>query len=178
MFVGQLIWQKNLKLIIDTINQLDHNKDTYQLIIVGEGRDEIAIKQYAQNLLIETPIIFTGKISNSQTLSALYSFADLFFFPSAYDNDPLVVKEAAAHGLPSLVLAGTSVSTAIDNNINGFIQSGGADIFAHRIVKILDKPNELKKIGEQAKITLARTWSETLKTLVQHYEEEIKKYYV
>ncbi len=178
LFVGQLIWQKNLKLIIDTINQLDDNKDTYQLIIVGEGRDEIAIKQYAQNLLIKTPIIFTGKISNSQTLSALYSFADLFFFPSAYDNDPLVVKEAAAHGLPSLVLAGTSVSTAIDNNINGFIQSGGADIFANRIVKILDKPNELKKIGEQAKINLARTWSETLKTLVQHYEEEIKKYYV
>ena len=177
LFVGQLIWQKNLKLIIDTMKQLDHDKDTYQLIIVGEGRDEMAIKQYAQTLLIQTPIIFTGKISNSQTLSALYSSADLFFFPSAYDNDPLVIKEAAAHCLPSLVLKGTSVSKLIDNNVNGFIQSGDSHLFAKRIVEILSKPDTLKKVGEKAKSNLVSTWSETLKTLVQHYEEEIKKYY-
>ena len=91
IFVGQLIWQKNLKLILETIKELDKAEDTYQMILVGEGRHEKDIKQYARDLSIKSHLIFTGKISNYKTLSALYSLSNLFYFPSAYDNDPLVL---------------------------------------------------------------------------------------
>lgn len=177
LFVGQLIWQKNLKLILDTLKQLDQRGVSFQMIIVGEGRHEKTIMQYAKDLALKGSIIFTGKISNYKTLSALYSLSDLFYFPSAYDNDPLVLKEAAVHGLPSLVLSKTSIANLISDNINGFVQSGNAEAFSNRIIKILSNPHDLKTIGEKAKHDLVKRWPETLKDLIENYQEIIKKYY-
>jgi glycosyltransferase involved in cell wall biosynthesis/uncharacterized membrane protein YbhN (UPF0104 family) len=177
LFVGQLIWQKNLKLILETIKELDKAEDTYQMILVGEGRHEKDIKQYARDLSIKSHLIFTGKISNYKTLSALYSLSNLFYFPSAYDNDPLVLKEAAVHGLPSLVLSETSIANLISNNVNGFVESGSAKEFSNRIVQILANPKQLKLIGAKAKIDLVIRWPETLKDLIKNYQEIINHYY-
>jgi len=177
LFVGQIIWQKNLKLIMDTLHELDHLNRRYQLVLVGEGRHQEAIQSYAQEKNMKNKVIFTGKITDNQTLSLLYKNADLFFFPSAYDNDPLVVKEAAVHALPTLVMKHTSIADQITDNVNGFIQSGNAKNFAKRIIEILDRPSKRKKVGEQAQIDLVKRWPDTLRNLKKEYQSVIKKYY-
>ncbi len=177
LFVGQLIWQKNLRLIIDTLKELDYLKGNYQLVIVGEGRHETAIKSYIKEKNIKNKIIFTGKIADYQTLSLLYSSASLFFFPSAYDNDPLVVKEAAVHALPSLVMKHTSIAEQITDNVNGFVQTGSPKAFAKRINQIIALEFKRKKVGEKARQDLVKRWPETLRHLKQEYESVIKKYY-
>ncbi|MBM3909988.1 MAG: glycosyltransferase, partial [Firmicutes bacterium] len=177
LFVGQIIWQKNLKLIIDTLHELDHLNRRYQLVLVGEGRHQDAIQAYVQEKNMKNKVIFTGKITDNQTLSLLYKNADLFFFPSAYDNDPLVVKEAAVHALPTLVMKHTSIADQITDNVNGYIQSGNAKNFAKRITEILDRPSKRKKVGEQAQIDLVKRWPDTLRNLKKEYQSVIKKYY-
>ncbi|MEY3431793.1 MAG: hypothetical protein RIS53_691, partial [Bacillota bacterium] len=177
LFVGQLIWQKNLQLIIDTFKELDRFKQSYQLVIIGEGRHETAIKSYVKEKNIKNKIIFTGKIGDYQTLSQLYGSAGLFFFPSAYDNDPLVVKEAAVHALPSLVMKNTSIAQQITDNVNGFVQAGNAKTFAKRIIKIFAEEKQRQMVGQRARQDLVKRWPETLKHLKEEYQSVIKKYY-
>jgi glycosyltransferase involved in cell wall biosynthesis/uncharacterized membrane protein YbhN (UPF0104 family) len=171
LFVGQLIWQKNLKLILDTYLQLEKKGFLFQAVFVGEGRDEKKIKDYAKRLLLKSKINFTGKIKSQSILASFYQSASLFFFPSRYDNDPLVIKEAAAYRLPALVLANTSIAQLLTNQVNGFIQDGDSDSFATRIIAILSDSKKLKAVGEEAKKTLVVSWSETLKDLQSYYQD-------
>ena len=177
LFVGQLIWQKNVRLILDTFKQLDKQGIRVQLLMVGEGRHQVEIENYAASLQLKNPIKFTGKLSDYEKLSACYQMADLFFFPSAYDNDPLVVKEAAVHQLPTLVLKGTAIASQLKDNETGFIQTGGPRSFAKRIVTLLKQPSLLKQVGVEAKHQLVKRWDDTLSNLVEEYRHLIDDYY-
>ena len=176
LFVGQLIWQKNVQLILDTYLELEKKGFLFQAVFVGEGRDENNIKDYARKQGIKSKIIFTGKITNQLILGSFYQMANLFFFPSKYDNDPLVIKEAAAYQLPSLVLANTSIAQLIMNQINGYIHEGDSKSFANRLIEILSDSKNLNTIGEEAKKTLVVTWSETLKDLRANYQDVLSDY--
>ena len=145
-------------------------------MFVGDGRDENNIKDYARKLGFKSKIIFTGKITNQLILGSFYQMASLFFFPSKYDNDPLVIKEAAAYQLPSLVLANTSIAQLIMNQINGYIHEGDSKSFANRLIEIISDSKNLKTIGEEAKKTLVVTWSETLKDLRANYQDVLTDY--
>ncbi len=176
LFVGQLIWQKNVQLILDTYLELEKKGFLFQAVFVGEGRDENNIKDYARKQGIKSKIIFTGKITNQLILGSFYQMANLFFFPSKYDNDPLVIKEAAAYQLPSLVLANTSIAQLIMNQRNGYIHEGDSKSFANRLIEILSDSKNLNTIGEKAKKTLVVTWSETLKDLRANYQDVLSDY--
>jgi 1,2-diacylglycerol 3-alpha-glucosyltransferase len=177
LFVGQLIWQKNIKLILDTFKQLELLGFAYQALIVGEGRNEKDIQVYCASLGLHARVIFTGKISDPQQLSGCYKLAQLFFFPSAYDNDPMVIKEAAVHQVPTLALAGTNAAEPIIHNVNGFVIAGDAAVFAQTIIHIFANQESLKKIGMQAQATIVKRWEQTLKPLVEDYKLIIKEFY-
>jgi 1,2-diacylglycerol 3-alpha-glucosyltransferase len=176
LFVGQLIWQKNLKLILDTYLALEKRGFQFQAVFIGDGRDEKGIKDYAKNLQLKSKILFTGKITNQMIVGSFYQSASIFFFPSKYDNDPLVMKEAAAYHLPSIVLAKTSIAELLINNVNGFIQEGDSQSFALRLIEILSDSKKLIAIGEEAKKTLVVSWSETLIHLQANYQEVLSDY--
>ena len=176
LFVGQLIWQKNLKLILDTYLALEKRGFQFQAVLIGDGRDEKDIKDYAKKLQLKSKIFFTGKISSQILLGSFYQCASIFFFPSQYDNDPLVIKEAAAYDLPSLVLANTSIAQLLVNDVNGFIQAGNSQSFAIRLIDILSNSTKLNTIGKEANTTLVVSWSETLKDLILHYQEVLSDY--
>jgi uncharacterized protein (TIRG00374 family) len=176
LFVGQLIWQKNLQLILDTYLELEKKGFLFQAVFIGDGRDENNIKDYARKQGFKSKIIFTGKITNQLILGSFYQMASLFFFPSKYDNDPLVIKEAAAYQLPSLVLANTSIAQLLNNEVNGFIQKGDSQSFSARIIAILSDSKKLKAVGEEAKKTLVVSWSDTLKDLQDYYQEVLSDY--
>jgi len=178
LFVGQLIWQKNLKLILDTYAVLEKRGFKFIGLFVGNGRNEEEIKAYGDHLILQSKIIFTGQIKDFPILSTIYSFSDLFFFPSAYDTDGIVIKEASAHSLPSLVLTNTSVSDLIENNQNGFIQDGDATQFADRIINIFLDDAKRKLVGLNAKASLIKSWNETLSSLIPSYESIIHDYYL
>jgi glycosyltransferase involved in cell wall biosynthesis len=96
----------------------------------------------------------------------------------AYDTDGIVIKEASAHSLPSLVLTNTSVSDLIENNQNGFIQDGDATQFADRIINIFLDDDKRKLVGLNAKASLIKSWNETLSSLIPSYESIIHDYYL
>ena len=62
-----------------------------------------------------------GAVHDRERLRAFYGACDLFVFPSSFDTNGLVVSEAAACYVPSVVLRGSCAAEEIHDGQNGFL---------------------------------------------------------
>jgi glycosyltransferase involved in cell wall biosynthesis len=117
LFVGQHIWQKNVKLIVEALRRVAEQKIPYKMFFVGDGYAQEELHSYVKDLGLTGNITFLGKILDRDYLRSLFARADLFLFPSVYDNAPLVVREAAMARCPSIMISG---SNAAENARDGY----------------------------------------------------------
>ena len=175
LFVGHQIWQKNLKLVLDTFRLLCDGSDDYRLVIVGKGIAENEVKDYAASLGLSDRTIFTGGISDRGLLSGVFLNADLFFFPSVYDNTPLVVREAAAMGVPSLLTRGSNAAESVKPGVNGFVADENAEAMKTEIERIFAEEAYVKAIGQKAKETIPIPWEELIPRVYEQYAQIIDR---
>ncbi len=177
LFVGHQIWHKNIKLILDTFKMLCDHSGEYRLLIVGDGYDEKEVWKYAETLRFpEGMVRFLGKIMDRDLLSGVYLNADLFFFPSVYDNSPLVVREAASLGVPSLLTEGSNAAEAVRRNVTGFTAAENKVAMYGEILRVFGTDGLLKKVGEGARTHVAKPWEEIIPLVQEKYAQVIEKY--
>lgn len=100
LFVGQQVLQKNLVKLLEAAALYRDSGAKFRLLMVGEGYASEQLKALARERGIDGQVIFTGVILDREELRDIYTRAQLFTFPSLYDNAPLVLREAAAVGCP------------------------------------------------------------------------------
>lgn len=171
LFVGQQIWHKNIKLILDTLKELPNE---YICCIAGTGYDEEEIKKYSKDIEVDSRVFFVGRISDRGTLFGLYSASDLFFFPSIYDNAPLVVREAALAALPSLLVEGSNAGEIINDGVNGYLAKNDIQDMKNKIIEIFNK-GDIKEVGLEASKTIPIFWSDIIQKVINTYISEFKK---
>jgi glycosyltransferase involved in cell wall biosynthesis len=115
-------------------------------------------------------------ISDRELLRTHYAAADLFLFPSLYDNAPLVVREAAVMGTPSVIVAGSTTAEVIDDGVNGFLACNSAESYAAVVRTLYDNRRLLLKVAANASHSLARSWNDVMEEVVQRYTDVIKRY--
>lgn len=175
LFVGQHIWQKNIKLLVDSLSYIK-KQIPYKMFFVGDGYAKEELETYVQKLGLNDRVYFLGKILDRDYLRSLFARADLFLFPSVYDNAPIVVREAAAVGTPSLVIAKSNAAEGIVDNVNGFLSDNDSISYSKRIVEIINKRDELENIGKKAQATIYRSWESIVDEVYERYMGIIKSY--
>ncbi len=176
LFVGHQIWQKNLKLVLDSFRLLCNESDDYRLVIVGKGIAENEVRDYAASLgLTGEQCLFTGGISDRDLLSGVFLNADLFFFPSVYDNTPLVVREAAALGVPSLLTKGSNAAESVTPGVNGFVAEENAEAMAAEIRRVFAEPSCVHTVGLKAKETIPIPWEALIPRVYEEYAKIIDR---
>lgn len=176
LFVGQHIWQKNIKLLVEALNKVSLEGIKYRMFFVGDGYAKDELQAYVKELGLDRQIEFLGKILDRDYLRSLFARADLFLFPSIYDNAPIVVQEAAAVGTPSLVIAGSNTAEEIIDYTNGFLSEHDTVSYSKKIIQITRDKETLKKVGENAKKTIYRSWENIIDEVYERYMEIIKSY--
>jgi glycosyltransferase involved in cell wall biosynthesis len=176
LFVGQHRWVKNPAQVIDTAAILKHHGIRFLQVFIGGGRDEDEIIRYAENSGAADRIRFVGLVRDREVLSRYYARADLFTFPSTYDVDPLVVKEAAAWGTPSIVARDSSPSERIVDGKNGFVTPPDPGATAALIQDILKSPGRAALVGEEARRTVYLSRETVVNSLVDSYREIIEEW--
>ena len=171
LFVGHQIWQKNLRLVLDTAAELKLRGLDYQMLIVGDGYCAESIKAYAASLELGESVRFLGQVSDMELMKGLYLSSSLFFFPSMYDNAPLVLREASAMGVPSLLLRGSNAAEKVRDGYNGYLTDNSSDTAARRICAVLADPEGLHKTGAAARSTISRPWNEIIPRVAEKYRE-------
>jgi len=138
LFVSRIVWEKNIKTLIEIYQQIHAQNLDYNFIVVGEGTAKIIAMQ-------EMPkAIFLGKKSHDE-LAILYASADAFVFPSVSETYGNVVVEALASGLPCVIANGGGSASLIQHGKNGFkCQPENAAGYVYYLKKILSDAS-LKK---------------------------------
>ena len=176
LFVGQQIWYKNQRLILDAFRMLCDRGDDWFLIMAGSGKDEQDIARYASSLgLTEKQVLFTGMIRDRDMLRGVYLNADLLFFPSVFDNAPLVLREAAALAVPTLATAGSNAAGAIRKNFSGFTAEGTPQAMSDEILRIFAE-EDIRTIGQNARETIPVSWEKLTPMVLDEYQAVINRY--
>ncbi len=177
LFVGHQIWHKNLKLVLDTMKLLSECSDDYRLLIIGDGYDGEKIKKYADSLSFpDGAVRFVGKIMDKEIIMGFYLNAGLLFFPSVYDNSPLVVREAASLGVPSLLVEGSNASEAVRKDITGYTAAENKVAMYREIVKIFSNEEKRKAVSIAARQEIPKTWEQIVSMVQEKYAEILEKY--
>ena len=176
LFVGQQIWYKNQRLILDAFRSVCDRSGDFFLVMVGTGKDEQAIARYASSLnLTDTQVLFTGVVRDRELLNGIYLNADLLFFPSVFDNAPLVLREAAVLGVPTLAAEGSNTAGAIRKNVNGFTAAATPPAMSTEILRIFAEGN-IREIGQNARETIPVAWDRLALMVQEEYQVVINRY--
>lgn len=181
LFVGQHIWEKNIRFILEALARLRHK--TFQMVFIGTGYAAEDIRLLAEELHLteDCPqtglpyVSFLGKICERERLKQYYTAADLFLFPSLYDNAPLVVREAAAMHTPAILLDGATAAEIVTDGVNGFLCPNDVAQYAARLDALLATPETVENVGREASRTLARSWEDIANEVNDRYNHLIQR---
>ncbi|MFP4114210.1 MAG: glycosyltransferase [Spirochaetota bacterium] len=178
LFVGQHRWEKNVELILRSIALLvgEELRGPVALVFAGEGYAAQDMKRMACELGIGDRTVFLGKIVERERLKAVYARADLFLFPSVYDNAPLVMREAAAFGVPTVVAEGSSAAEAIREDENGFAVPVDAEAMAARLKRLVENRDLVSRVGTNASLSVYRSWEDIVDWVAGEYERIIVRH--
>lgn len=175
LFVGQHIWEKGLDIILETLSHLK-NENHIKINFIGDGYAIGELEKSIKTRNLEDRVTLNGLITERKILSDYYAASDLFFFPSMYDNAPLVVREAAAMGTPSLLLKGSTASEVINDGYNGFLVEKNISQISQLILNLINDREKLNEVGLHARNTLVRSWEDVVGEVIDRYESAIKRH--
>lgn len=174
LFVGQHIWEKNIGLILDALALIKDKP--FHLFMVGTGYAVREIRHKIKELGLSHRVTLLGNILDRDRLKRIYAAADLFIFPSLYDTCGLVVREAAAMHTPSLMLAGSTAASAVQDGVDGFLSPAGKEEYARCIVSLMEQPELIAKVGTKASKTISRSWESVMDEVVLRYRDIQQSY--
>jgi glycosyltransferase involved in cell wall biosynthesis len=169
LFVGQHIWEKNTRLIIESLALIQDLP--FKMFFIGVGYAASDLKQLADDLGLSDKVEFVGMITDREKLKKYYVAADLFLFPSIYDNAPLVIREAAAMHTPSIMVEGSSSAESIIDNFNGFLIQNTCESFAAKLRELMVSPEKIHTVGMNASQSIARSWESVTDEVLDRYKK-------
>jgi glycosyltransferase involved in cell wall biosynthesis len=100
--VGRMLWTKGFRQLLDAVDQLNQQGRDVRLTIIGDGLDAEGIRSYGASVDSASKIVFTGYLSDQQTLQTYWNQADLLVVPTSEHKEgvPRVIEEALAYGMP------------------------------------------------------------------------------
>ena len=188
LFVGRIINYKGLPLILDAMHELSRKGLDYRMVFVGAGVNAETLQQTAREYgipldvrgedgnITSTPgtlpgkVIFTGPIYDRDVLRAWNTRANLFLFPSTYDTNGIVVREAAACGLASVLIKDSCAAEGITHGRNGFIIDENPEAMAALLCEVGRNFDKMHEVGQHAMDEIYISWEESVLAAADRYQ--------
>ena len=167
LFVGQHIWEKNVKFIIEALETIKDQQ--FRMFFVGTGYAAEAMKELVAEKGLDRQVTFIGNITERERIKKFYAAADLFLFPSLYDNAPLVVREAAALHTPAVMIKGATAATILTDGENGFLIDNDLKSFEAKLRELIADPQRVHRVGVQASRSIVRSWEDVVGEVLDRY---------
>lgn len=169
IFVGRMLWYKGIRLILDALKILTEKGIAYKMMFVGDGAERQEIEDYAAKLGLSDNCIFPGVIYDREELRVYYTAGDLFLFPSEYDTNGIVVREAAACGVGALLIDGSCAAEGITHGRTGILTQADPAAIAKELEFACSHRDEIHQIGENAMNEVYISWESAVKKAYDRY---------
>lgn len=155
LFVGRVARVRRVELILQAVQKL--SLPCTVTIVGGEEKtssmtksgylDEL--KKLCVDLGITDRVTFAGPKS-PEDLPFFYNTADVFVYPSRYENFSQPILEAGSYGIPVIATSVGIAPEIIEDGETGFLVSGEPEVLAEKL-KELGLSSERKKMGLKLK---------------------------
>ena len=165
-FVSRLVWEKNLELFADVVQDVQKTEPKLKALVVGEGPAMTGLKHMMPNAA------YLGFLKGEE-LSSAYANSDIFFFPSDTETFGNVTLEAMASGLPCLVADAVGSKSLVAQNKNGFLGDvNDPETFKKYLKKLVDD-SDLRQQMSAESLTRAEdySWESINNNLLGYYQE-------
>jgi len=176
LYVGRMMWYKNIRLILDGLFRARLRGARFKAVFVGGGGDFEEIKICASALGLSDVCLFTGVVKDRQKLRAFFTRADMFLFPSTFDTNGIVVREAAACGLASVLTRGSCAAEGVTDGRNGLLIDENADALSEAVLRLVKNPGLAETLGRNAMEELYITWEDAVGRAVERYPTVIENF--
>ena len=165
LFVSRLVWEKNLKTLIELYRLAEERNLNYNFIVAGDG---VAREELEKEM---PKAYFLGRLAH-QPLAEVYASSDVFVFPSPTETFGNVVLEAMASGLPCVIANEGGSRDFIEDGFNGYkCEVNNAEEYLDKIGKIIKQPELARSFSDNA---LERSKIYSWETLAERYFEDLK----
>jgi len=169
VFVGRLIPQKGLELMLRGFSLFSHNHTNWRLVIVGHGHMEKDLLSLAFTLGISNVVYFVGEQKN---VHQYYAVADCLISTSTSEGMSNVHLEALAHGVPIVTTKTGGTGAIIIEGETGFFIAGSTDMdVCDALVRFDQADHAAMRLA-----CLSHRNSFDIKHTVQVYQKLFKKY--
>lgn len=176
LFVGRIMWYKGLKISLDALKTIKEAGKKFKMLFVGEGADLEEVKAYGIQLGLERECIFVGAVHDRELLRQYFCCADLFLFPSTFDTNGIVVREAAACSLGSVLIKDSCAAEGIIHLQNGILIEENPESMAKALLFAFESREQIRQIGENAAAQIYISWEQAVEKAYRRYEYIKRKY--
>ena len=134
------------------------------------------VEAYAEKLGLTPLCRFTGAERDREVIRAWYTRADLFLFPSTFDTNGLVVREAAACSLGSVLIRGSCAAEDIDDGDTGILIDETAESLAAALLSPRAGREFFRTVGENAADKIYLSWTDAVKNARKEYGSVIERW--
>ena len=146
------------------------------MVFVGGGNDKEEIVAQTASLGLADKVLFCEPIRDRERIRAWYCRADLFLFPSTFDTNGLVVREAAACALPSVLIAGSCAAEDVTDGDNGFLIEENAEAMFKMLKRLIADMSAVKAAGERAQNEIYISWDQAVRHAFERYQVVVDDY--
>jgi len=165
--VGRLEEQKGHRYLLAALPELSRQIPDLTVVLVGEGREEEALKRQVEELGVAGQVHFLG---TRRDLPRLFRAMDLFVQPSLWEGLPLTLLMAMAARLPVLGTRVSGMTEVVEDGVNGrLVPAGDSGALAQAMVELYHRPEVRDRLGEAARLTVAEHYSQ--KAMLRRLEE-------
>ena len=169
LFVGRMMTYKGLPLILDALKLLKDGGQDFRMVFIGKGPDRELMEEKARTLGLSDRCIFVGPVYDRDALRAWNTRADLFLFPSTFDTNGLVVREAAACGLACVLVRGSCAAEGITDGRNGFLIDESPEAMAALLQEVCPDLDRLRQVGQHAMDEIYLSWESAVSEAYDRY---------
>lgn len=169
IFVGRLVFYKNLDTIIKAFQKVILKIPKAKLIVVGDGPMKRSWSDLVNHLGLNNSVSFAGNIPHEKKV-ALLKQSSFLVFPSVVEGFGIVILEAFACSKPVLVSDVKPLTEIVENDVDGcIVPPFDTEAWAKKIIDLLSAPEKTIEMGTHGREKLEKNY--TIPKVVDRLEE-------
>lgn len=173
IFVGRLIKEKNVDILIKSIYQLKKLSPFIRCVIVGEGPEKNTISNIINQLGISENIKLSGFLDYTDLICKIKT-SKILVLPSSREGFGMVVIEAFACAVPVITVneENNAAQSLVDNGTNGYVVDLDSKKISLSIGSMLENNSDYLRFSREAfKTAQSYDWDLICDKLEKYYKD-------
>lgn len=172
LYVGRLVREKNLPLLIYSFKHVIKEERSAKLLIIGDGPEKVKLTRLIKEHDLDRVVTLLDKWLTLEELVIYYNEAAVFTLTSFYEGGPRVIFEAGACGTPFVSTPVGILPEVVHNGECGFfIHNPNPEELADKILLLINEPDLRQKMGEAFRriVTEEFEWNKAIRRYAEAY---------